>query len=127
LATTTLSDAVHLQTGLALLHARRSAWVRWPVTAEHVGQSQNTWAPRLGLIWHHAAIAVVRQPEPFAGTTASVVDDLGLQPLSMQARALRRVASQAVRLDNQTATTLELGGRGEAAFGHWQLSVYQPM
>lgn len=122
-----LSDAVHLQTGLALLHARRSAWVRWPVTAEHVGQSQNTWAPRLGLTWQTTPqlqwfgnlSRSLEPPHPW-----SMIWDSNRYFDASQGPAAGR-QSQAVRLDNQTATTLELGGRGEAAFGHWQLSVYQ--
>lgn len=122
-----LAPGLHLQTGLALVYSTRKAWVYWPATAARTAQYQWDYAPRLGLDWQATARTQlfgnlsrsVEPPHPWSMLWGSD------QYFGADAGPAAGRQSAAVRLDNQTATTLELGGRGEGAFGRWQLSAYR--
>lgn len=121
-----LTDALHLQTGLALINTRRDVQVTWPATPERLREHQWHYAPRLGFTWQQTP-----QTQWFGNLSRSVEP---AHPWSMiwgsnQYFAAGNGASTGrqrapVQLDNQTATTLELGARGDSAIGRWELTGY---
>lgn len=121
-----LTDALHLQTGLALINTRRDVQVTWPATPERLRERQWDYAPRLGFTWQQTP-----QTQWFGNLSRSVEP---AHPWSMiwgsnQYFAAGNGASTGrqrapVQLDNQTATTLELGARGDSAIGRWELTGY---
>ncbi len=121
-----LTDALHLQTGLALINTRRDVQVTWPATPERLRERQWDYAPRLGFTWQQTP-----QLQWFGNLSRSVEP---AHPWSMiwgsnQYFAAGNGASTGrqrapVELDNQTATTLELGARGDSALGRWELTGY---
>lgn len=121
-----LTPELHLQTGLALLHTRREVRVTWPATPENLSEHDWDYAPRLGFTWQ-----ATPQTQWFGNLSRSVEP---AHPWSMiwgsnQYFAAGNGASSgrqraAVHLDNQTATTLELGARGDSALGRWELTGY---
>lgn len=121
-----LTDALHLQTGLALINTRRDVQVTWPATPERLRKQQWDYAPRLGFTWQQTP-----QVQWFGNLSRSVEP---AHPWSMiwgsnQYFGAGNGASTGrqrtpVQLDNQTATTLELGARGDSALGRWELTGY---
>lgn len=121
-----LTDALHLQTGLALINTRRDVQVTWPATPERLREHQWDYAPRLGFTWQQTP-----QLQWFGNLSRSVEP---AHPWSMiwgsnQYFAAGNGASTGrqrapVQLDNQTATTLELGARGNSVLGRWELTGY---
>ncbi len=121
-----LTDALHLQTGLALINTRRDVQVTWPATPERLREHQWDYAPRLGFTWQQTP-----QTQWFGNLSRSVEP---AHPWSIiwgsnQYFAAGNGASTGrqrapVQLDNQTATTLELGARGDSAIGRWELTGY---
>ncbi|MGE8245102.1 MAG: TonB-dependent receptor family protein [Stenotrophomonas maltophilia] len=121
-----LSDTLRLQTGLALIHTRRDVQVTWPATPEKLSERQWDYAPRLGFTWQQTP-----QAQWFGNLSRSVEP---AHPWSMiwgsnQYFAAGNGASTGrqrapVNLDNQTATTLELGARGDSTLGRWELTGY---
>ncbi|WP_447594511.1 TonB-dependent receptor family protein [Stenotrophomonas rhizophila] len=121
-----LTDALHLQTGLALINTRRDVQVTWPATPERLREHQWDYAPRLGFTWQQTP-----QTQWFGNLSRSVEP---AHPWSMiwgsnQYFAAGNGASTGrqrapVQLDNQTATTLELGARGDSVLGRWELTGY---
>jgi iron complex outermembrane receptor protein len=121
-----LSDTLRLQTGMALIHTRRDVRVTWPATPERLSERQWDYAPRLGFTWQQTP-----QTQWFGNLSRSVEP---AHPWSMiwgsnQYFAAGNGASTGrqrapVQLDNQTATTLELGARGDSVLGRWELTGY---
>ncbi len=121
-----LSDTLRLQTGMALIHTRRDVQVTWPATPERLSERQWDYAPRLGFTWQQTP-----QTQWFGNLSRSVEP---AHPWSMiwgsnQYFAAGNGASTGrqrapVQLDNQTATTLELGARGDSVLGRWELTGY---
>ncbi|WP_353085935.1 TonB-dependent receptor [Stenotrophomonas sp.] len=121
-----LSDTLRLQTGMALIHTRRDVQVTWPATPEKLSEAHLDYAPRLGFTWQQTP-----QTQWFGNLSRSVEP---AHPWSMiwgsnKYFAAGNGASSArqrapVQLDNQTATTLELGARGDNALGRWELTGY---
>ena len=121
-----LNDTLRVQTGLALIHTRRDVQVTWPATPERLSERQWDYAPRLGFTWQQTP-----QTQWFGNLSRSVEP---AHPWSMiwgsnQYFAAGNGASTGrqrapVELDNQTATTLELGARGDSALGRWELTGY---
>ncbi len=121
-----LSETLRLQTGLAFIHTRRDVQVTWPATPERLSERQWDYAPRLGFTWQQTP-----QTQWFGNLSRSVEP---AHPWSMiwgsnQYFAAGNGASTGrqrapVNLDNQTATTLELGARGDSALGRWELTGY---
>lgn len=121
-----LTEALHLQTGLALINTRRDVQVTWPATPERLREQQWDYAPRLGVTWQQTP-----QLQWFGNLSRSVEP---AHPWSMiwgsnqyfgpghGASTGRQRAP--VPLDNQTATTLELGARGDSVLGRWELTGY---
>ncbi len=121
-----LTEALHLQTGLALVHTRREVQVTWPGTQERLAKREWDYAPRLGFTWQQTP-----QTQWFGNLSRSVEP---AHPWSMIWGSNRYFAAgngaasgrqrAPVNLDNQTATTLELGARGESTLGRWELTGY---
>ncbi|WP_437879434.1 TonB-dependent receptor family protein [Pseudomonas sp. LRF_L74] len=121
-----LSPDLWLTSGLALIYTRREVEVTWPVNDYKL--SEHTWdyAPRLGLRYqlnpevqlYGNLSRSVEAPHPWSMIWGS--NDYfpaGSGPATGRYRA-------PVSLDNQTATTFEVGGRGDSAFGQWDLAYY---
>ncbi|MBN6152532.1 TonB-dependent receptor [Xanthomonas sp. AmX2] len=122
----TLSQALRLQTGLALVHTRREVRVTWPGAGENLSERDWDYAPRIGLTWQAAP-----RTQWFGNLSRSVEP---AHPWSMLWGSNKYFASgngassgrqrAAVPLRNQTAATLEVGARGDGAIGHWELTGY---
>ncbi|MNZ10555.1 vitamin B12/cobalamin outer membrane transporter [compost metagenome] len=103
-----------LTSGLAAIYTRRESAVTYPDNGGKVSQSDWDYAPRLGLRYdispqlqvYGNLSRSVEPPHPWALIWSSTSNT---QPIEMQ---------------NQTATTLELGARGESSIGHWDLAWY---
>ena len=119
-----------LTTGLAAIYTRRETEVTYPET--HAPLSTHDWdyAPRVGLRYDFNPQLQVygnlsRSVEPphawsmIWGSNKFFAKDIN-NPASGLAR-------EGVELQNQTATTLEVGGRGEAWFGQWDLALYHSL
>ncbi|MCQ9427480.1 TonB-dependent receptor [Pseudomonas sp. LJDD11] len=121
-----LAPDLWLSTGVAALYTRRETEVTYPDARDPLSMSEWDYAARLGLRYQinpdlqvygnlsrsveppHAWSMIWGSNKYFpAGSGAST----GLQ-------------SGGVKLDNQTATTLELGSRGDSRFGQWDLAWY---
>lgn len=103
-----------LTSGLAAIYTRRESAVTYPDNGGKVSQQDWDYAPRLGLRYdispqlqvYGNLSRSVEPPHPWALIWSSTSNT---QPIEMQ---------------NQTATTLELGARGESSIGHWDLAWY---
>ena len=121
-----LSDALRVQTGLALVQTRRKVEVSWPRTDERLNEREWDYAPRLGVTWQASPAT------QWFGNFGRSVEPA--HPWSMiwgsnQYFAAGNGASTGrqrapVVLRNQTATTLELGARGDGRIGRWELTGY---
>jgi iron complex outermembrane receptor protein len=115
-----------LTTGIALIHTRRKSEVTWPANDDKVSEQQWDYAPRIGLRYqidpdlqvYGNLSRSVEPPHAWSMIWGSPLRfPVSTQPYSGRQRA-------AVSLDNQTATTLEVGSRGESALGQWDLAYY---
>ncbi|CAM4102198.1 TonB-dependent receptor [Pseudomonas reidholzensis] len=103
-----------LTTGLAMIYTRRESAVTFPADGGKVSQHDWDYAPRLGLRYdinpdlqvYGNLSRSVEPPHPWSLIWSSTV------------------ATQPIEMQNQTATTLELGARGDSALGHWDLAWY---
>ncbi|QNR98785.1 TonB-dependent receptor [Stenotrophomonas sp. 169] len=121
-----LSDALSVQTGVALVQTRREVEVTWPRTGERLNERDWDYAPRLGFTWQASPATqwfgnLSRSVEP-AHPWSMIWGSNLFFPAGNGASSGRQRAP--VALDNQTATTLELGARGTAAIGQWELTGY---
>lgn len=121
-----LNDALRVQTGLALIQTRRDVRVTWPITNESLSERSWDYAPRIGFTWQASP-----QTQWFGNLSRSVEPahpwsmiwgsnkyfSADYSPSSGRQRA-------AVPMANQTASTLELGARGDARIGQWELTGY---
>ncbi|ORT73539.1 TonB-dependent receptor family protein [Pseudomonas mosselii] len=103
-----------LTTGLAMIYTRRESDVTYPTSGGKVSQHDWDYAPRLGLRYD------IRPDLQLYGNLSRSVEPP--HPWSLVWSA--PVANQPMKMQNQTATTLELGARGESALGHWDLAWY---
>ncbi|TDJ73441.1 TonB-dependent receptor [Pseudomonas putida] len=103
-----------LTSGLAMVYTRRESAVTWPDNGGKVSQHDWDYAPRLGLRYdispqlqiYGNLSRSVEPPHPWALIWSSPV------------------ATQPIEMQNQTATTLELGARGDSLLGRWDLAWY---
>lgn len=125
--TLSLSTTLRLQTGLAVVQTRRDVRVTWPANSDRIADTAWDYAPRLGLDWQLTPATQlfgnlsrsVETPHPWSMIWGSgQTFPAGNGPSTGRQRA-------PVALDNQTATTLELGARGDGPLGRWELAVYQ--
>lgn len=119
-----------LTTGLAAIYTRRETEVTYPET--HAPLSTHDWdyAPRVGLRYDFNPQLQVygnlsRSVEPpHAWSMIWGSNKFFPKEANNPASGLTR---EGVELQNQTATTLEVGGRGEAWFGQWDLALYHSL
>ncbi|MGL5997827.1 MAG: TonB-dependent receptor family protein [Pseudomonas proteolytica] len=119
-----------LTTGLAAIYTRRETEVTYPET--HAPLSTHDWdyAPRVGLRYDFNPQLQVygnlsRSVEPpHAWSMIWGSNKFFPKDANNPASGLTR---EGVELQNQTATTLEVGGRGEAWFGQWDLALYHSL
>ena len=116
-----------LTTGLAAIYTRRETEVTYPDA--HAPLSQHDWdyAPRVGLRYDFTPQLQVygnlsRSVEPPHAWSMIWGSNKYFPDHSGAATGLQR---EGVSLKNQTATTLEVGGRGEHWFGQWDLALYR--
>ncbi|NWE71325.1 TonB-dependent receptor [Pseudomonas gingeri] len=120
-----LSD-LWLTTGLAMIYTRRESDVSYPASGGKVSQHDWDYAPRVGLRYEFSPRLQVygnlgrsvEPPHPWALIWSS-----GTR-FGAGNGAATGLQSTPVELKNQTATTLELGSRGEAWLGKWDLAWY---
>lgn len=121
-----LTPDLWLTSGLALIHTRRDVQVTWPATDDKL--SEHTWdyAPRIGLRYQlnpevqlYGNISrSVEPPHAWSMIWSSPLRfPAGNQPYSTR-------QSTPIAMDNQTATTFEIGARGDSAIGEWDLTYY---
>lgn len=103
-----------LTTGLAMIYTRRESDVTYPVNGGKVSQHDWDYAPRLGLRYD-----IDPQLQVYGNLSRSVEPP---HPWSLIWSS--PVATQPIEMQNQTATTLELGARGHSALGDWDLAWY---
>ena len=123
---TELMPDLWLTSGLALIHTRREAEVTWPATDDRLSEQTWDYAPRLGLRYQLNPDVqlfgnISRSVEPPHAWSMLWSSPLRF-PTSNQPWSNRQ--SAAISLDNQTATTVEVGGRGDSALGQWELTYY---
>ncbi|WP_426210827.1 TonB-dependent receptor family protein [Pseudomonas sp. TWR2-1-1] len=115
-----------LTTGMALIYTRRESDVSYPDSGAKVSQHDWDYAPRVGLRYEfNPNLQVygnlsrsVEPPHPWSMIWGSPYRfPAGSGPATGQ-------QSTPVALNNQTATTLELGTRGESWLGQWDLAWY---
>ena len=103
-----------LTTGLAMIYTRRESDVSYPASGGKVSQHDWDYAPRIGLRYdwqpnlqlYGNLSRSAEPPHPWSLIWSSTV------------------ATQPIKMQNQTATTLELGARGDSAVGRWDLAWY---
>ena len=116
-----------LTTGLAAIYTRRETEVTYPDTGTPVSQHDWDYAPRIGLRYDFTPQLQVygnlsRSVEPPHAWSMIWGSNKYFPQGSGPATGLQR---EGVKLKNQTATTLEIGGRGEQWFGEWDLALYR--
>ncbi|WP_437882357.1 TonB-dependent receptor family protein [Pseudomonas sp. LRF_L74] len=116
-----------LTTGLAAIYTRRETGVTYPDTGTKVSTSDWDYAPRLGLRYVFSPDLQVygnisRSVEPPHHWSMIWGSNKYFPAGSGAATGLQR---EGVKLDNQTATTLEVGSRGQDWFGNWDVALYR--
>ncbi|WP_095157245.1 TonB-dependent receptor domain-containing protein [Pseudomonas sp. Irchel 3E13] len=103
-----------LTSGLAAIYTRRESDVTFPVSGGKVSQHDWDYAPRLGLRYNLSPALQV-----YGNLSRSVEPP---HPWSLIWSAPTQ--TQPIEMQNQTATTLELGARGDSDLGRWDLAWY---
>lgn len=121
-----IADDLWLTTGLAAIYTRRESAVTYPDGGGKTSLGDWDYAPRLGLRYQ-----LTPELQLFGNLSRSVE---GPHPWSLIYSANQRfplgsgpatgTQRDPIELQNQTATTLELGGRGDSAIGQWSLAWY---
>jgi iron complex outermembrane receptor protein len=107
-----------LTTGLAMIYTRRESDVSYPAAGGKVSQHDWDYAPRVGLRYD------LNPNLQVYGNLSRSVEPPHPWSLIWSSPAVSGGQIQPIEMHNQTATTLELGARGEAAVGHWELAWY---
>ncbi|MBX8553096.1 TonB-dependent receptor [Pseudomonas cichorii] len=115
-----------LTTGVAAIYTRRETEVTYPEVNDPVSTHDWDYAARLGLRYEFTPQLQVygnlsRSVEPPHAWSMIWGSNKLFPAGSGAATGLQRAG---VKLENQTATTLELGGRGESEIGRWDLAWY---
>ncbi|QJC79232.1 TonB-dependent receptor family protein [Pseudomonas umsongensis] len=121
-----IADDLWLTTGLAAIYTRRESAVTYPQGGGKTSQGDWDYAPRLGLRYQLTPdlqlfgnlSRSVEAPHPWSLIYSS---NIRFPAGSGPATGTQR---DPIELQNQTATTLELGGRGDSAMGQWSLAWY---
>ncbi|WP_047304162.1 TonB-dependent receptor family protein [Pseudomonas fluorescens] len=121
-----IADDLWLTTGLAAIYTRRESAVTYPEGGGKTSLGDWDYAPRLGLRYQLTPDVQlfgnlsrsVEAPHPWSLIYSS---NLRFPSGSGVASGAQR---DPIKLRNQTATTLELGGRGDSSLGQWSLAWY---
>lgn len=121
-----VADDLWLTTGLAAIYTRRESAVTYPEGGGKTSLGDWDYAPRLGLRYQLTPNVQlfgnlsrsVEAPHPWSLIYSS---NLRFPAGSGVATGAQR---DPIKLRNQTATTLELGGRGDSSLGEWSLAWY---
>ncbi|MDP9530318.1 TonB-dependent receptor family protein [Pseudomonas protegens] len=121
-----IADDLWLTTGLAAIYTRRESAVTYPEGGGKTSLGDWDYAPRLGLRYQLTPNVQlfgnlsrsVEAPHPWSLIYSS---NLRFPEASGVAYGAQR---DPIKLRNQTATTLELGGRGDSGLGQWNLAWY---
>jgi iron complex outermembrane receptor protein len=121
-----LTPDLHLVTGLALVRSDRDVRVTWPAGGGALSGHDWDHAPRLGLTWQATPATqwfgnLSRSVEPAHPWSMIWGSNQSFGPGNGPSTGRQRAP---VPLANQTATTLEVGARGDAAPGRWELTGY---
>jgi len=107
-----------LTTGLAMIYTRRESDVTYPADGGKVSQHAWDYAPRVGLRYD------IRPDLQVYGNLSRSVEPPHPWSLIWSAPTINGKQIQPIEMQNQTATTLELGARGESLLGRWDLAWY---
>jgi iron complex outermembrane receptor protein len=121
-----IADDLWLTTGLAAIYTRRESAVTYPQSGGKTSMNDWDYAPRLGLRYQISPdlqvfgnlSRSVEAPHPWSLIYSSNVR------FPTGNGAATGTQKDPIKLQNQTATTLELGGRGDSAVGEWSLAWY---
>ena len=107
-----------LTSGLAVIYTRRESAVTYPAGGGKVSQHDWDYAPRLGLRYD------MRPGLQLYGNLSRSVEPAHPWSLIWSSPAVNGLQTQPIEMQNQTATTFELGARGDSAIGQWDLAWY---
>ncbi|WP_085718975.1 TonB-dependent receptor domain-containing protein [Pseudomonas sp. B28(2017)] len=121
-----IADDLWLTTGLAALYTRRESDVTYPQEGGKTSLHDWDYASRVGMRYQLAPdlqlfgnlSRSVEAPHPWSLIYSS---NIRFPAGSGVATGAQR---DPVKLQNQTATTLEIGGRGDSTLGQWSLAWY---
>lgn len=121
-----IADDLWLTTGLAAIYTRRESDVTYPQSGGKTSLHDWDYAPRVGLRYQLTPdlqlfgnlSRSVEAPHPWSLIYSS---NIRFPAGSGVATGAQR---EPVTLQNQTATTLEIGGRGDSTLGQWSLAWY---
>ena len=121
-----IADDLWLTTGLAAIYTRRESDVTYPQEGGKTSLHDWDYAPRVGLRYQLTPdlqlfgnlSRSVEAPHPWSLIYSS---NIRFPAGSGVATGAQR---QPITLQNQTATTLEIGGRGDSTLGQWSLAWY---
>jgi len=121
-----IADDLWLTTGLAATYTRRESDVTYPQEGGKTSLHDWDYAPRVGLRYQLTPdlqlfgnlSRSVEAPHPWSLIYSS---NIRFPAGSGVATGAQR---QPITLQNQTATTLEIGGRGDSTLGQWSLAWY---
>lgn len=121
-----IANDLWLTTGLAAIYTRRESAVTYPQGGGKSSLNDWDYAPRLGLRYQLTPdlqlfgnlSRSVEAPHPWSLIYSS---NVRFPAGSGVATGAQR---DPVKLQNQTATTLEIGGRGDSTMGQWSLAWY---
>ncbi|WP_223442309.1 TonB-dependent receptor family protein [Pseudomonas sp. BF-R-19] len=121
-----IADDLWLTTGLAAIYTRRESAVTYPQEGGKTSLHDWDYAPRVGLRYQLTPdlqlfgnlSRSVEAPHPWSLIYSS---NIRFPAGSGVATGAQR---QPITLQNQTATTLEIGGRGDSTLGQWSLAWY---
>ena len=121
-----VADDLWLTTGLAAIYTRRESDVTYPQEGGKTSLHDWDYAPRVGLRYQLTPdlqlfgnlSRSVEAPHPWSLIYSS---NIRFPAGSGPATGAQR---DPVKLQNQTATTLEIGGRGDSTLGQWSLAWY---
>ena len=121
-----IADDLWLTTGLAAIYTRRESAVTYPEGGGKTSMNDWDYAPRLGLRYQ-----ITPEVQVFGNLSRSVEAPHPWSLIySSNVRfpagngAATGTQKDPIKLQNQTATTLELGGRGDSVLGEWSLAWY---
>lgn len=121
-----LAPDLWLTSGLALIHTRREVQVTWPANDDTLDESTWDYAPRIGLRYQLAPEVqlygnISRSVEPPHAWSMIWGSPRRFNAPGQPYNARQRAP---ISLDNQTATTFELGARGDSVVGEWDVAYY---